>query len=180
MTIFGYVRPGSVGCDPRAARARILKAGCPERNIAEEQPVQPGERLTVLAATLGKCRPGDTLVVESLVQLGRSFDELDQAIRALAAGRLSLTVLDQPIFSEFTITALSSLVGALRDFSRLASEERRLMGIRSAKTAGRYRGSVPKVDRDAVSALAKQGLGPTEIARRLNVSRTTVYRLRNE
>ena len=50
-------------------------------------------------------------------------------------------------------------------------------GISKAKAAGVYKGRPATIDREKVRALAKEGLGATEIAKRLGIGRASVYRL---
>jgi hypothetical protein len=65
----------------------------------------------------------------------------------------------------------SAFVGALL--------ERQREGIRKAVEAGKYRGRAPTARRksDAVQELRQAGIGPAEIARRLSISRASVYRI---
>jgi DNA invertase Pin-like site-specific DNA recombinase len=50
-------------------------------------------------------------------------------------------------------------------------------GIAKAKQRGIYRGRKPTIDREEVVALKDQGVGATEIARRLGIGRASVYRV---
>jgi DNA invertase Pin-like site-specific DNA recombinase len=55
--------------------------------------------------------------------------------------------------------------------------ERQLEGIAKAKKAGVYKGRPPSSDADAVRRLKADGLGATEIARRLSIGRASVHRI---
>jgi DNA invertase Pin-like site-specific DNA recombinase len=50
-------------------------------------------------------------------------------------------------------------------------------GIAAAKAKGVYKGRPPSIDVANVAALKAEGLGATEIAKRLKVGRASVYRL---
>jgi DNA invertase Pin-like site-specific DNA recombinase len=50
-------------------------------------------------------------------------------------------------------------------------------GIAKAKAAGVYRGRKPSIDQAQVEKLRAEGLGATEIAKRLNIGRASVYRV---
>jgi DNA invertase Pin-like site-specific DNA recombinase len=52
-----------------------------------------------------------------------------------------------------------------------------LEGIARAKAAGVYKGRRPSIDQAQVEKLKADGLGATEIARRLNIGRASVYRM---
>jgi DNA invertase Pin-like site-specific DNA recombinase len=59
--------------------------------------------------------------------------------------------------------------------------ERQRAGIAKAKAAGRYKGRAPtaRAKKAQVLALKAEGIGPSEIARRLGTGRTSVYRAIN-
>jgi DNA invertase Pin-like site-specific DNA recombinase len=61
-------------------------------------------------------------------------------------------------------------------------KERQREGIAKAKVEGRYRGRHPTAQRKSseVKALVAQGIGPSEIARRLQIGRTSVWRILND
>ena len=50
-------------------------------------------------------------------------------------------------------------------------------GIAAAKERGVYKGRPASIDAHKVAALKAEGLGPTEIAKRLGVGRASVYRI---
>jgi DNA invertase Pin-like site-specific DNA recombinase len=50
-------------------------------------------------------------------------------------------------------------------------------GISAARLRGVYKGRPTSIDATKVAALKAEGLGPTEIAKRLKVGRASVYRL---
>ena len=49
-------------------------------------------------------------------------------------------------------------------------------GIAKAKAEGLYKGRKPSIDTAQVRTLAAEGLGGTDIARRLGIGRASVYR----
>ena len=59
--------------------------------------------------------------------------------------------------------------------------ERQREGIAKAKAEGKYRGSAPTARAKAseIRRLQGEGIGPTEIAKRLGISRASVYRVLN-
>jgi DNA invertase Pin-like site-specific DNA recombinase len=62
------------------------------------------------------------------------------------------------------------------DFQRRAKRQGWRSEIEAAREAGAFRAGRPRLKLDNVAELRAQGLGATEIARRLNVSRWSVYR----
>jgi hypothetical protein len=63
------------------------------------------------------------------------------------------------------------------DFDPQLRRERQLEGIAKAKAAGVYRGRKPSIDQGQVEKLKADGLGATEIAKRLKIGRASVYRV---
>jgi DNA invertase Pin-like site-specific DNA recombinase len=55
-------------------------------------------------------------------------------------------------------------------------KERKRAGIEAAKAKGAYKGRKRSIDRQTLCKLRREGLGATEIARRLGISRASVYK----
>jgi len=72
------------------------------------------------------------------------------------------------------------MLGMFAEFETNLRKERQLEGIAAAKARGIYKGRKPTIDPEAVRKLAVQGVGGTEIARQLGISRASVYRLAAE
>ncbi len=53
-------------------------------------------------------------------------------------------------------------------------------GIRKAKAAGRYKGRPTTLDAGEIARLKAEGLGASAIAKRLNIARSSVYRVTGE
>ena len=102
-------------------------------------------------------------VVEKIEAKGATFRVLNLNLdTATATGRLMLT-----------------LIGAIAQFERELMLERQREGIAKAKAAGKYRGRAPtaRAKLDQIRELKAEGLGASEIARRLGIGRASVYRL---
>src|SRR3954464_11877916 len=83
MTLVGYARVSTE--DQATARQldELRAAGC--REVAEEHASGADRDRPVLARTLARLRPGDTLVVVSLDRLARSLSHLLQGVEGLQA-----------------------------------------------------------------------------------------------
>jgi len=68
-------------------------------------------------------------------------------------------------------------LGDCAEFETAAPRERQMEGIARAKAEGVCKDSKPSIDGAKVKALADEGIGGTEIARRLEIGRTSVYRI---
>jgi DNA invertase Pin-like site-specific DNA recombinase len=75
--------------------------------------------------------------------------------------------------------ALFNMLGAIAQFERELMLERQREGVAKAKAEGKYKGRAPTARAKApeVQRLRKEGIGPTEIAKRLRISRASVYRV---
>jgi DNA invertase Pin-like site-specific DNA recombinase len=72
-----------------------------------------------------------------------------------------------------------NLLGSVAEFEREIMLERQREGIAKAKAAGKYKGRVPTAQAKAneVLKLKEDGLGASEIARRVGIGRASVYRI---
>jgi DNA invertase Pin-like site-specific DNA recombinase len=72
-----------------------------------------------------------------------------------------------------------NLMGSFAEFEREIMLERQREGVAKAKAEGKYRGQVPTAQRKAaeVVQLRTQGVKPEEIAKNLEISRTSVFRV---
>jgi DNA invertase Pin-like site-specific DNA recombinase len=70
-----------------------------------------------------------------------------------------------------------TLFGMIGRIEKHFIKERQRRGIEAAKAKGVYKGRPPSIDPEKVRELAAQGLGGTEIARRLGIGRASVYRM---
>jgi DNA invertase Pin-like site-specific DNA recombinase len=72
-----------------------------------------------------------------------------------------------------------TVIGAIATFEREMMLERQREGIAKAKAEGKYKGRKPTVRARSseVAALVSEGVRPIDIARRLGISRASVYRI---
>jgi DNA invertase Pin-like site-specific DNA recombinase len=72
-----------------------------------------------------------------------------------------------------------NLMGSFAEFEREIMLERQREGVARAKSEGKYRGRVPTARRKSaeVVQLRGQGVRPEEIAKKLGISRASVFRL---
>lgn len=68
------------------------------------------------------------------------------------------------------------MLGVFAEFETNLRRERQLEGIARAKVAGVYKGRPASIDASQVRELKAQGVGPSEIAKRLGIGRASVYR----
>jgi DNA invertase Pin-like site-specific DNA recombinase len=66
-----------------------------------------------------------------------------------------------------------AVAGALDDAAVMHRDSR----VHQIAPKGVYKGRPPSIDAARIAALKAEGLGPTEIAKRMGVGRASVYRL---
>jgi DNA invertase Pin-like site-specific DNA recombinase len=124
---------------------------------------------------------GDTLVVTRLDRLGRSLRDLANIAHEIDAIGAHLRVIEQSV--DTSTSAGRAFFGMLAVFAQFETDvrrERQAEGIARAKKAGVYTGAKPRIDRIAVQDLTNEGRGPAVVARKLGISRMSVYRILDE
>ena len=69
------------------------------------------------------------------------------------------------------------MLGVFAEFETNLRRERQMEGITAAKLKGVYKGRPATIEADEIAKLKSEGLGATEIAKRLGIGRASVYRL---
>jgi DNA invertase Pin-like site-specific DNA recombinase len=175
----GYARSSTI--DQEAGYQAQIKtlnaAGC--EKVFSEKVSSVGQR-DQLEAALDYAREGDSLVVTKLDRLARSVFHLVAIGERLEAKGVALKVLEQAIdTSTSTGRLMFNMLGAIAQFERELMLERQREGVAKAKADGKYKGRAPTARAKApeVQRLRKEGVGPTGIAKRLQISRASVYRI---
>ncbi len=180
MATYGYARVSTVDQDLSLQRAALKAAGC-EVIRAEKASGTRRDGRTELQVLMDFIRAGDILVVARIDRLARSLRDLQNIVHELRAKGASLKATEQPIDTSTAAgKAFLDMLGVFAEFETNLRRERQLEGIQAAKAAGVYTGRRPSIDGVAVRQLDGAGLGATEIAKRLKISRASVYRLLEE
>ena len=69
------------------------------------------------------------------------------------------------------------MLGVFAEFETNLRYERQMEGIKIAKEKGKFKGKQASIDVNRINTLRDEGINPTEIARQMNISRGSVYRL---
>ena len=157
MLRIGYVRLRDT--DAAGGTSALKALGC--QVVRAEEPAAPGgDESAVLDSVLEFIGQGDQLVVVRLDQLAASGRGMLQVLERLEARGASLYVAEPQLSST----------GPDGRALRAALE-----AVASVEPAGVMRRGRPAATRE-IRALQRAGVGPVEIARRLGVSRMTVWR----
>jgi DNA invertase Pin-like site-specific DNA recombinase len=134
-----------------------------------------------LQAALEYMRDQDTLVVWKLDRLARSLKQLIETVEDLGARGIGLRSLTE---SLDTTTSGGRLVfhlfAALAEFERSIIRERTLSGLQAARRRGRTGGRPPALTHqdlaEARALLRDPEITVTQVAKRLGVAPSTLYR----
>ena len=179
--ICGYARVSSVGQDLVVQEELLRASGC-EKLFLEKASGATQQGRTALAAALDYVREGDTLVVTRLDRLARSMSDLRDIIDRLTEKGVAFKALQQGAVDTTSSSGrlMLNMLAAFAEFEADLRRERQREGIEKAKAAGVYRGRPKTIAADEVLRLLGAGVGPAEVARRMNIGRASVYRIKVE
>lgn len=176
MATYGYARVSTTDQDLTIQQEALKKAGCTviRSEKATGTKLEGRRELTTLLEFL---TTGDVLVITRLDRLARSMDDLTTIVRQLEQKGVELRATEQPIDTSSPAgKAFFQMLGVFAEFETNLRRERQLEGIAAAKAKGVYKGRKPSIDPAVVKQLAADGVGPSEIAKRMGVARSSVYR----
>jgi DNA invertase Pin-like site-specific DNA recombinase len=180
--VVGYARAaGGAGGPAGLARLarELAEAGCGRVCADEERGRQSGR--PQLAACLESLRPGDTLVVASLDQLGRTSRELfalvDEVRRRGAGFRSLRERLDTTAPGG---DAIFRAFAGIADFGRATISAGTSDGLAAARASGKRLGRPPALTPEQLREVRALLLRPehtiSSVARAIGVSRSTIYK----
>jgi DNA invertase Pin-like site-specific DNA recombinase len=177
MTTIGYARVSTTDQDLSLQVDALRAAGCDVVRSEKVSGTTTNGR-TELATILDFIQKGDELVVTRIDRLARSIGDLQDIVRSLRAKGASLRATEQPIDTSTAAgKCFLDMLGVFAEFETSLRRERQMEGIAKAKAAGVYKGRPPEIEVDKVRDLKVQGLGASEIAKRLKIGRASVYRV---
>ena len=136
-----------------------------------------------LEAMIDYVRNGDVVFVHSMDRLARNLDDLRRVVFKLTDKDVKIQFVKENFSFTGEDSAMSklllSMMGAFAEFERSIIKERQLEGIAIAKKKGVYSGRKPSLNEDKLEELNRlldEGEKKSEIARKLKISRETLYR----
>jgi len=174
----GYARVSIYDQNLDLQRRALRIAGC--EKIFEDQISGASTKRPGLDDALAQCCADDVLVVWKLDRLGRSLSHLISVVQELGDKGCGFQSLSENID---TTTAGGRLVfhlmGSLAEFERSLIAERTRAGLAAARMRGVRIGRRKAMNAEQVRharALLEAGERPADIARTLQVGRSTLYR----
>jgi DNA invertase Pin-like site-specific DNA recombinase len=176
MTVIGYARVSTTDQNLEIQEAALKAAGC-EVIRSEKRSGTTTAGRDELETVLDFLRKGDVLMVTRIDRLARSIGDLQDIVRAVKAKGAALKATEQPIDTSTAAgKCFLGMLGVFAEFETNLRKERQLEGIAKAKEAGVYKGRPVSISAAQVRELKAQGVGPSEIAKRLGIGRASVYR----
>ena len=175
----GYARTSTVdqAAGFEAQRRDLLAAGC--KKVFAEQVSSVAER-EQLQAAIDYLRDGDVLVATKLDRVARSMRHLIQIVDQVEAKGAGLHILGMNLdTTSATGTLMLQVLGAVAEHERTMMLERQREGIAKAKAEGKYKGRArrrPWRRPVRLRRMLSAGTSPTEVAKRLKIGRSSVYR----
>lgn len=181
MRLFGYARVSTSQQSLDIQIKALEKSGVKKNRIFTDTASGSNVDRNGLNLLKLKVEEGDVILVKKLDRLGRDtadmillikeFDNMKVAIRFLDDG-----ISTEDVMGEMVVTILSAVAQAERHRILERTNEGRI----EAKAKGVKFGRKPSVNRKNLLALNKSGMGATQIAKELNIGRSTVYKILKE
>ena len=178
MRLFGYARVSTSQQSLDVQLKALKEAGVRENRIFSDKATGSNLNRSGLELLRLKVEEGDVILIKKLDRLGRNTEDMITLIKEFDAMGVSIRFLDDGISTEGTMGKMVvTILSAVADAERQRILERTNEGRLEAKAKGVRFGRKPSVDRKAVRSLRTQGIGATEIAKRLKIGRSTVYKV---
>lgn len=178
MTKIGYARTSTIEQNLDSQIIALKAANCDI--IRSEQ--RSGNTLTdrkELNTILEFIHKGESLVVTRIDRLARSLKDLQIIVDRLKSKGAHLMAIEQPVdTSTATGKAFFDMLGVFAEFETNLRRERQADGIAVAKSKGIYKGRPPSICQNKIKQHLREGKRPTQIARELDISRGTIYKVK--
>ena len=140
-----------------------------------------------LDGALNYVRAGDQLIVVSMDRLARSLIDLHRLVDDLTERGVSVKFLKEgqtySLDSSPVAKLMLGLLGSVAEFERAIIRERQAEGIAKAKARGVYKGRAKVLNEEQMTQARTwvgEGIPKAEVARRLGIGRTTLYKYLNQ
>ena len=177
----GYARVSSIGQNLDRQTEQLTNAGATK--IFTDTTTGSSIDRPGLHQALDYLRDGDTLIITSMDRLARSLIDLNNLVEQLTSNSIHVQFLREAQTYTTDANPMSQLMlgilGSVAQFERAIIRERQAEGIARAKARGVYTGRKPALNPAQIKQAQQwvnQGIPKAEIARRLHIGRTTLYK----
>lgn len=197
--IVGYARVSSIDQNLERQLDNLKTFGV-EKIFTEKQSGKSVENRPVFQEALNFVRMGDRFVVESIDRLGRNYDEVINTVNYLKDKEVQLMitslpmmneVIGNPLLDKFMKDLIIQILAMVSEQERNESKRRQEQGIKVAKEKGVYKGRPLLYSPNAkdpqkriiyhrVVEMLKEGQSISKIAKEVNITRQTIYRIKHD
>jgi DNA invertase Pin-like site-specific DNA recombinase len=181
MRLFGYARVSTHQQSLDLQIKALKAAGVDQHRIFTDKVSGSHIERKGLQLLQVKVEQSDVILVTKLDRLGRDTADMIQLIKNFDNLGVALRFLDDGISTEGTIGKMVvTILSAVAQAERQRILERTSEGRLEAKAKGVKFGRKRTIDRDNILMMKAQGVGATDIAKRLQIGRSTVYKILKE
>ncbi|BBM16371.1 recombinase Sin (plasmid) [Enterococcus mundtii] len=194
-----YIRVSSLDQNEQRQIEEMKQFGAEKIFIEKQSGATISER-PIFQKALDFVREQDTFIVEAIDRLGRDYDEIIASVNYLKNNNIRLIITSLPIMAQaigdplldkFIKDLIIQILAMIAEQERKESKRRQAQGIKIAKANGVYKGR-PKLysadTKDPQRRLVyksivedlENGVAISKIAKDYNITRQTVYRIKNE
>lgn len=185
MTIFAYGRVSTKDQTAENQRHEIEAAGYKVNYWFADEGVSgkvSASQRRQFAKLLDQIRDGETLVVSKLDRLGRDAQDVGATIKALAARKIEIIVLQLGKLDLASAAGkmMLTMLAAVAEMERDLLVERTQSGLARAKAEGKKLGRPPMTtanQQQEIIDLHKQGTSISALSRSYGVSRASIMRI---
>lgn len=179
MARIGYARVSTADQNAELQLDALSKAGCDrvftDHGVSGTKATRPE-----LDKMLDHLRDGDTVVIWKFDRLGRNTKNMLELIETIEAKGCTFESLTEKIDTSGPMgKAMLTIMSAFAQLERDQLRERTMAGLKEARKNNRLGGRPRKADEQDISDAKRwkaEGAHVERIAKRLSVSRATVYR----
>jgi DNA invertase Pin-like site-specific DNA recombinase len=181
MRLFGYGRVSTSEQSLEIQISALKKAGVKQSRIFTDKLSGNNINRNGLSTLLVKVEEGDSVIVTKLDRLGRDTADMIYLINQFDQMKVGVRFLDDGISTDgnsgrMVITILSAVAEAERRRILERTNEGRLLAQSKGIKFGRKR----KIDRNKLLRLKAKGEKVTALAKEMNISRASVYKILKE
>ncbi|MDD7804400.1 MAG: recombinase family protein [Endozoicomonas sp. (ex Botrylloides leachii)] len=178
MRLFGYARVSTSQQSLDVQVNALLAEGVHQKRIFTDKSSGGNVNRDGLHMLRLKVEEGDIVLVKKLDRLGRDTADMINLINEFDVLGVAIRFLDDGISTEGTMGRMVvTILSAVAQAERQRILERTNEGRQEAKAKGIKFGRKPTVNKKKVAELKAQGMGATEIAREMQIGRSTVYKI---
>lgn len=181
MRLFGYARVSTGQQSLEIQLKSLEEAGVNKSRIFTDKASGSHMNRNGLDLLKLKVEEGDVILVKKLDRLGRDTADMIQLIKDFNKIKVALRFLDDGISTEGAMGVMViTILSAVAQAERQRILERTNEGRVEAKAKGVKFGRKPTIDRNELLRLKNKGSSATQIAKKLEIARSTVYKILKE